>query len=420
VGYAGGEAYSVHTVRKFLPYASLAGQHPDWFAHEGDTIFVSGKDGFETDICWTNEEGMEYLYGQMLQTLARDNTTDRISISMSDTGAYCKCETCSKEQEEYGISGWYYRAINKVARKLKVDYPNIKMDTLSYSYAKTPPEFEMEDNVIVRVCLTMCRWHTNPEECETLKKEQQRLIDWEPKAKQFQVWSYPDNWANNLVSDPTYKSLLYNTRFFAEHSTTGMEIEGFPVENGEFGDLKGYLSTCLLINPFMSDAEYEYHMNDFLEGYYGDGWENIRAFIDITNEIIMTEMEETGYHLPEWYGYDENIPFENWYDYVSRKYDMTVIDELNEYWDEAEEMATPQQYDKVRKSRIHWTYLELYNTWDNRYKNGTDEEKAELRNRNEQLFRDMKKYGVTKRNADSNELGNIEDFTRSPARWWSK
>ena len=54
--------------------------------------------------------------------------------------------------------------------------------------------------------------------------------------------------------------------------------------SGEFGELRAYLLAKLLWNPDMSEEEYNCHMNEFLEDYYGAGWQHIRAYIDMTTE----------------------------------------------------------------------------------------------------------------------------------------
>lgn len=419
VGYIGGNNYMVHSARSLLPYTpSMYAQHPDWFASKDGQLLDSGT---ETEPCWTNEDALDYMYEKMQRLIATDS--DKIiSLSMNDTHNYCQCETCSAEQAEYGVSGWFFRAVNKIAKRLKVDHPDVKLDTIAYAYATEAPDIVMEDNVIVRLCLATCRWHTDEEECAALdgnlKEKRQSLLDWQDHASEFYVYHYPINWANHLTIDPSYQSLYANTRFFAEHGVKGMYCEGYVVENGEFSELKAYLTAKLLANPTMSYGEFQYHMRDFLEGYYGDGWECILEYINLTYDIIMTEMADSNYHLPHWYGYEENFPFDNYYDYEASEYDMRVIDKINDLWAEAEEMATPEQADRIRKSSIHWTYLELYNTFDKRYKNPDNRE--ELVEKNEQLFNDMMRLGVTQRNAEGPVLANITNFTRSPATWFSK
>ena len=71
-------------------------------------------------------------------------------------------------------------------------------------------------------------------------------------------------------------------RFYADNSVKGMFSQGNSDSvSGEFGDLRAYLLAKLMQDPYMTDREYDVHMNEFLKAYYGDGWMHIRAYIDL-------------------------------------------------------------------------------------------------------------------------------------------
>ena len=169
----------------------------------------------------------------------------------------------------------------------------------------------------------------------------------------------------------------------------------------------------------MSYGEYQYHMRDFLQGYYGEGWEFILDYINTMYDIIMQDMTDKNYHLDGWYSYEANFPFANYWDGVNHVYDG-ILDEIDGYWEDALELANGEQAKRIRKSRIHWKYIKLYNTFDNRKKYGTDEEKEALYAENEELYNDMMDAGVLQRNAESSTLEGITVFTRSPKNWWSR
>ena len=61
-------------------------------------------------------------------------------------------------------------------------------------------------------------------------------------------------------------------------------------ENGEFARLRSYLLGKLMWDPYMTEEEYNRLMNEFLEDYYGAGWQYIRDFIDITSTSLETCM----------------------------------------------------------------------------------------------------------------------------------
>ena len=419
-GWIGGDQYMVHTVGKYLPYSTYGQDHPDWFSENG------------ANPCFTNEDAMAQLYLNVLQMVDSDSSADIVDISMNDTGEYCKCDTCLEAYEEYGVSETYYRAINDMAKKLKVDRPNragLKVNTISYAFALEPPqELVLEDNMIITLCLSMCRFHTDPEECHemgmlysdattdvrSLKTEQQRLLGWDGHASNIRVYYYAINWAMMYTAEPSYEAMRENFRFFADNNVMGIYNEAYPKKSGEFAELKAYLTAKLMSDPYMSKEEYYYHMDDFLQGYYGDGWDFIREYIDTTYEMILAEMPRSG-HLPYWYPVDENFQFD--YDPKTKQF-ASFVEEFDELWDEAEAYANPEQLERVQKSRVHWDYINLYNTWDRRYENASNEERKEMVAKNKSLYERIVKFGLVMRYDTDGVISSVTDFSLSPALWW--
>lgn len=417
-GWIGGDGMMVHTVGKLLPYDS---SHPDWFSENG------------ANPCFTNEEAMQALYLRVLREVDSDSSANVIDISMNDSGEYCKCENCLASYDRYGVSETYYRAINEIAKKLKVDRPERKdltVNTLSYAFALEPPrELVLEDNMTITVCLSMCRFHTDPEECHemgilysdptteirSLKTEQERLLGWEGHASSIRVWYYGINWGMLYASDPSYEAMYENFRFFAENNVTGIYNEGYSRKNPEFGELKAYLTAKMMANPYMSKEEYYYHMDDFLRGYYGDGWESIREYIDKSYQQILEDMSKKG-HLGHWYALDEN--FELDYDPKTKTF-ASFIEEFDELWDEAEEYANSQQLERIRKSRLHWDYINLYNTFDRLMENASKTQRSELIAKNKTMYERIKQYGIVQRYDNDESIRSVSDFSISPALWWS-
>ena len=164
----------------------------------------------------------------------------------------------------------------------------------------------------------------------------------------------------------------------------------------------------------MSKGEFWYHYNDFLEGYYGDAAEYIAAYHTLTKEKMFADMQEKGRHLDHWFSTDENFDFG--YDRKTHTYDMTFIDEVNELWENAVGSVVGTTLDHVKKSRIHWTYIELFNTMDNRILYDPDS-REDLIARNEELYRDILKYGTLRKFSNAYDISpSISDFTLSPKK----
>jgi hypothetical protein len=414
-GYIGGNSWMVHTLSKLLPESEFEA-NPTYFAELKGKRAVKDSDGHYTQPCLSSEGAYQVILKNALDMIASDRKANIISISENDGGDYCTCSACQASYNEYGTSGTFFRFINRIAGDIAKVYPDVYVDTLSYDMSKeVPTGITLADNVIVRVCPNMCNQCTDATKCATLAADQQRIRDFTAICENVYVWFYPVNHGHYLVSMPNYEQMRSQVRFFALAGAKGVYAEGYHTENIEFGELKAYLMAKLFQNPMMSKAEYEYHLNDFLQGYYGEAAEYIAEYIALTEEMMDANIAKNGHYTEKYYTVENNFDFA--WNSSTNTYDMMpYINQINVLWNKALASVEGEQYDHVRKSMMHWTYIELYNTMDNRYKYGTAEEKAELVARNEALYNDFKYYGITKIYGSSHELQTVTDFTKSPHR----
>ena len=417
-GYIGGSKWMVHTLYLLLPKEQFT-DHPEYFAEvDGARAWKNGK-GHYNQPCLTNDGAYQVILDNALDKIASDSKSNILSISENDGGDYCRCSVCEESYAQYGVSGTFYRFINRIAKDIGEVYPDVYIDTLSYHMSEeVPANLRLEENVVVRVCPEMCNFCDDPDTCAQLAEQSKRVTDFSKICSNVYVYFYPINWSNLFSALPSYDAMLYDMRFFAESGVKGVYAEGYSKENPEFGELKAYLMAKLMQNPYMSKGEFEYHYNDFLEGYYGDAAEYIAEYHTITEKMIDENMAKNG-HLIHWFGTDENFDFK--YNRATQSYDMTYIDQINELWDNAVNSVVGATLDHVKKSRIHWTYIELFNTMDNRMQaaieNGDEDTREELIARNEELYNDILKYGTTRKFDNAYDIStNITNFTLSPAK----
>ncbi len=345
--------------------------------------------------------------------IQNDPNSNILSISQNDGGVFCKCDKCNAAKERYNESGVMLLYLNKIAERVKVKYPNIKIDTLAYSWSlEAPKEVVAEDNIVIRFCTEMCPFHDDKHKCETLAKKEQYFIDWQEHASEFSVWTYPITWSNLYNSWPNLYELKDNIKFFVKHGVKGIYQEGFPEESCEFAELKCYVLSKLAANPTMSDAEYEYHICDFLQGYYGDGWKHIRNYIEYAHDAILENINAYGC-LNTHAGCDDLFDFK----WNGSTYDMKFINKMNQCWDRAMDATSGETFKHVEKSSLHWTFIELYCTFDNRYLEADIDEMEELEERNKNLYLKLKEYGAIYKYDGKTINLNVTDFKSSPSTW---
>ncbi len=362
-----------HTLAsQFCSKATYFESHPEYFALH---------DGIRQDeqLCLTNEDVYELILGEVMALLEEKHDPEKslqiISLTQGDSGEnakMCQCESCKKIDDENGsYSGTMITFVNRIAREVKAaGYDNVAIDTFAYRYTrKAPLKVVPEDNVIVRLCTIECCFaHAlDDSSCTENVALMNDLSEWSKICDRIYVWDYATNYAHTLGIFPDFGVLQRNVQVFYENNVVGLYEEGnyyMAQCDGEFGELRSYLLSKLMQNPYI---DYDAYMNEFLEAYYGKGWENIRSFLDMTIEKPVPQ----GKHLRIYVSMRETLDF--------NKADIEKADTL---WENAKAQAENETFlQRIKRSEICWRYWKAYNKYN----------KAEA----EQLIADIKAFGTT-------------------------
>ena len=283
------------TLQGAIPEAWGGDLHYQGFVHTlGDLSEMEKVDGHYTDRqpCLTDEKVFQNVVKNLRAKLKDDPNAAIASVSQNDShewGRGCQCPACKALDDAEGTPmGSLLPFVNRVAEELEEEYPNLAIDTLAYRYTrKAPATLKARHNVIVRLCSIECCFSHPIAECNaaTDKVEDGSFADcvreWANHCDRIYIWDYTTNFQSYHNCFPNFNVLRQNARFFADNNVRGLFEQGDgETINGEFGPLRTYLLTKLLWDPYMSEETYNRHINDFLEGYYGAGWQNLRRFLD--------------------------------------------------------------------------------------------------------------------------------------------
>lgn len=382
-----------HTLTtQFCASETYFDEHPEYFAlHMGTRV--------PDQLCLTNEKVYEIVRDEVMALLqAKHNPDDSvqiISLTQHDNQKMCQCEDCKKLDNENGShSGTMISFVNRIAKDVKAaGYENVAIDTFAYQYTrKAPSKVVPEPNVIVRLCTIECCFaHAlDDSSCTENAALMADLADWSRICNRIYVWDYTTNYANTLGIFPDFGTLQKNIQVFYENNVAGVYEEGnyyMAQCDGEFGELRSYLLSKLMQNPYI---DYDAYMNEFLEAYYGAGWESIREFIDMTIEKPVPDKE----HLMIYVSMTETLGFTT--------EDVAKADSL---WEKAKnEAQTDAQKNNIIRSEICWRLWKAYNFFDKNY--------------NEELIRDIKDLGITMTHeGDSDGPDNINFASASVKKW---
>jgi len=371
--------------------------------------FGSYEHNYDPTPCLTDENNLTTMLGNIRLSAETDPELSKISIGICDSPKYCKCTGCMAMYREYkSRSATIVNLANLAAKELEAIYADFEVEIGAYTYTATPPVgMELHKNITVRyITIEACAGHTYDDpDCQINKAMYDELIGWyELTNNKLHFWDHSGAFVQFMTPFPDWNSQLHNIQFLADHSyeESGILMNSvFGGKHPDFGQLRCYLFSIMYLDPYMSEEEYNYHLNNALEVYYGDGWKYLREYIDTIAELGNEKCHS--FHAPA----------SAYYDYTSV---AAKADELDALWDKAAALAEGTELERLTLARHSWIYLRQSATQKDRYEMGTEKEKAEFVAANKALYNYVMENDVIWTEAVHGSLADC-DFTKGPDTW---
>lgn len=309
---------------------------------------VTGNGGI-AQPCLTDPENLPKAIKYVKNFLASTPGLQTLSFAPVDgSDYYCQCPNCARiDKEEGSHAGTYIRFINAIINAVAADYPTVQFEINIRTYLQTAPAITKPvEGVSVRISTAGCH-ATHPitdTTCPESVAFREGLQTWGSLCDSVHL-EYVLTAAVDYV--PTFANLgtlRENMRFFAESGIQSIYCSGnFACPSGEFSELRVYLISKLLIDPMMSEEEFDTHMNNFLKAYYGQGWEYVRKFIDKTTELAADGHQSAN-----------DGPFAG----ITAEEYLANEETFDAWWDQAETLAG-DRVDFVKRARYQWRYIKL-------------------------------------------------------------
>ncbi len=398
MGYAYGFAHTLTTL--IMPPERYFDAYPEYYA-------LGVKTGVRSpnQLCLTNPDTLRIVIEEVRDILAANPDAQIVSLTQHDNQNYCVCDNCKALDEHEGShSGTMIHFVNAVADAIKDDYPNVAIDTFAYQYTRKPPLHVVpRENVIVRLCsIECCFAHAlDDDSCADNVSFHKDLTDWKKICNRIYIWDYTTNYGHFIGPFNNFGVMQANMQFFAENNVKGIYEEGNYMasqSNAEFAELRAYLLCKLLWDPYL---DYDATMNDFLRAYYGEGWQYVREYIDMT----VKHAGVGNRHMAIWSDMKSKGVF---------KLTGNEIEYCNELWDKAAQLAGNETYLKnVKMSELAWRYWKACNTVSefSRLQNP-----VKWRDANKALYKDYQKYGIV-RCSEGSVISTTPDFFALPSTW---
>ncbi len=381
--------------------------HPNGI-HTMDSLAKTGGDGGSSggQPCLNDEE----VYATILQSVKDwlDSSGQKaVHVSQNDNDRYCTCEKCSADIDYYGApSGSFVKLVNRLDDDLKASgYDGVKIIIFAYHYTfECPKNIVCNDDIVVEICtINNCYNHAyNDASCPTNADCMKQIDAWAEICDEFYIWDYTINYKYYLSPFANFDVLLENINYLNTIGAKGIILQGnYQTISAEFGALRCYLLAKVLENPTMTEEEYYGHMDEFLAAYYGEGWVNVRKFIDLMNDLSNTT--NNCYNI-------FSSPEEMFGDHALEPFNEILL----EWWDEAEALAGDDlQLEHVRRSRLCCDYLRIGAIHHQAY-----DVRDAMRETVQEYHAELVELGIT-RIAENCELPNKAPRDTNPRAWWS-
>jgi hypothetical protein len=256
----------VHTFDKLIPAAAYFDTHPEYFA------FYGGKRQ-PSQLCLSNDSVYELLLSNLKLKVAANPKAKYWSVSQNDNFGYCQCEKCKAvDSLEGSPSGSVIRFVNKVAAQ----FPDKVISTLAYEYTRSAPLVTVPaKNVNIMFCSIECNRSMPIKDDPSSAGFRKDFEDWCKLTHNILVWDYVVQFSNFISPFPNFKVLQPNIQYFYEHGVTDIFEQGSGNDWSTFGEMKAYVISALLWNPYVNVDSI---INEFAIGFYGNGAKDVLKY----------------------------------------------------------------------------------------------------------------------------------------------
>ena len=302
-----------HTQFQFVPPEKYFDSHPEYFAWINGKRCYQAKwhsSDMQTHLCLTNENVYEIVKAGMKSEIQKNPEALYWDFSIMDTPVkVCQCPECNRINTKYqSNSATIIMFINRLAKDLGKEFPNLMFSTLAYQDCINPPVgLEVEQNVVIKLCANPGSQGYSYSVGANKNSKQIKLLleSWGNIAKNIVVWDYVVDFNHLLLPFPNYDVQKANMDFYVDNNVMGVFHQGSREKGDEMADMRTYL---LSRQMWDKDIDFEALMKKYIQLNYGEASPYIEEYLETMSENYISHNKELNL-------YDN--PSEHKYDYLS-------------------------------------------------------------------------------------------------------
>ena len=285
-----GPPFHTHTFDRRVPADVWFEKHPEFFS-EIEGLRFGGK----TQWCLTQSALLDVVEQNIRDSIrigerdaARDGQSPPVfyDVSQNDWRRPCVCEPCAEVVREEGSqSGPLIRFVSRLAERIAVERPDLKISTLAYRYTTEPPrEVRAGDAVIVRFADLHQRDWAHALGAPSNAAVRATIRGWTRRAKHLQIWDYRVTFhEDGDLPRADHVSLGEQFSFYADLGIEGVFVQTEFADVADMRDLEVWLTAKLLEDPYQDAAVLT---REFLRNYYGPAAGPIASYLEDLSRAV--------------------------------------------------------------------------------------------------------------------------------------
>lgn len=299
-----------HTQFQFVPPEKYFDSHSEYFALINGKRCYQAKwhsSDMQTHLCLTNEDVYEIVKAGMKSEIQKNPEALYWDFSIMDTPVkVCQCPECNRINTKYqSNSATIIMFINRLAKDLGKEFPNLMFSTLAYQDCINPPVgLEVEQNVVIKLCANPGSQGYSYSVGANKNSKQIKLLleSWGNIAKNIVVWDYVVDFNHLLLPFPNYDVQKANMDFYVDNNVMGVFHQGSREKGDEMADMRTYL---LSRQMWDKDIDFEALMKKYIQLNYGEASPYIEEYLETMSESYISHNKELNlYDNPSKHKYD--------------------------------------------------------------------------------------------------------------------
>jgi hypothetical protein len=260
-----------YSLKTHHSYTHFVRTHKDIFDKHPEYYGLYNGKRMSTKMCISNPALRKLYIDYSLAKFEKNPEATSISAEPSDGGCWCECKNC------VAMGGPSTRAVflaNELAKAVRAKYPNKKIGLYAYNYHSSPPEIDVDQDVVVNIATAFIK---------SGKKVDDIIKGWQKKKAAIGIREYYSiyHWSKDAPGAAAGGDFEYLKRTIRTFYNYGARYLSSESSDGWGPNGLGYYLALKMLWNIDEDKNFEKYKQEFYRNCFGKAAATMQKYYDI-------------------------------------------------------------------------------------------------------------------------------------------